>query len=204
MFGAINQKPAVSAEGRIQPIVRFGLKLMSIGFMVEESAAIVWRGPMLFKALDQFFRDVQWGDLDVLIIDLPPGTGDIQLSLAQKVPVTGALVVSTPQNLSLIDVKKAIDMFQRVNIPILGVIENMAYLENKENGEKIQLFPKGELDGYLDSKKIKKTAEMPFHPTVSLSSEMGVPVVESHPSSKESQIFLQIADGLVEQLHLNL
>lgn len=204
MFGAINQKPSISSEGRIQPLVRFGIKLMSIGFMVDESSAVVWRGPMLFKALDQFFRDVDWGELDFLIIDLPPGTGDIQLSLAQKVPVAGAIVVSTPQNLSLIDVKKAIDMFNRVNIPILGIVENMAYMTNPANGEKIQLFPKGELEGYLTLKSIKKTAEIPFHPNVGLASEMGIPIVEGNPASIESQIFLQIAEGIRNEKSLNL
>lgn len=128
MMGTLGQKPEVSAQGKIQPILRYGMKLMSIGYLVEEGAAVVWRGPMLFKALDQFLRDVQWGDLDYLVIDLPPGTGDIQLTLSQRVPVRGAIVVTTPQNIALIDAKKAIDMWSRMSVPILGVIENMSYM----------------------------------------------------------------------------
>lgn len=200
MLGAINQKPEISADQKIQPIQRFGIKLMSIGFIIEEGAAVVWRGPMLFKAMDQFFRDVQWGDLDYLVIDLPPGTGDIQLSLAQKVPVSGALIVSTPQNIALLDAKKAIDMWSRVAVPILGVIENMSYMLNPTSGERIQLFPKGEIDPYLDSKKLPKLGEIPFHPNVSMTSEIGIPIVESQPQSQESQVFAAIAEKIASHL----
>ena len=195
MLGALNQKPMVSQDQKIQPIVRYGMKIMSMGFLIEESSAVVWRGPMLFKAMDQFLRDVQWGELDYLIVDLPPGTGDIQLSLAQKVPVAGAICVSTPQNISLVDVKKAIDMWSRVNIPILGMVENMSYLI-APGGERVQLFPKGEMDSYLDAKKIAKIGEVPFNPSVSLGSEAGVPIVESHSKSTEAQEFFKIADKI--------
>jgi ATP-binding protein involved in chromosome partitioning len=145
MMGALNQKPTVSEGNKITPVTRYGIKMMSIGFLVEESAAIVWRGPMLFKAMDQFFKDVQWGELDYLVIDLPPGTGDVQLSLVQKVPVNYAVIVTTPQNIALIDAKKAIDMFERTGVRIAGVIENMSYMLNPATGEKIQLFPRGEI-----------------------------------------------------------
>jgi len=199
MLGAINQKPTVNPEQKIEPIIRYGVKLMSIGFLVEEGAAVVWRGPMLFKAMDQFFRDVLWGDLDYLIIDLPPGTGDIQLSLAQKIPVSGAITVSTPQNIALIDVKKAIDMWNRTAVPVIGMVENMSYMLNPANGEKIQLYPKGEMGQYLDSKKIPLLGEIPFHPSVSLGSEAGVPIVESNPSSIEAKEFFKIANTLAER-----
>lgn len=202
MMGAINQKPEINAEQKIQPIVRYGMKLMSIGFIIEENSAVVWRGPMLFKAMDQFFRDVQWGDLDYLVIDLPPGTGDIQLSLAQKVPVSGALVVSTPQNIALLDAKKAIDMWKRVAVPILGVVENMSYLLNPATGEKIQLFPKGEIDQYLDSQKISKIGEVAFNPQVSLTSEAGIPIVEGNPKSEEAKNFFAMADKISSTLQV--
>ncbi len=202
MMGAMNQKPEISSDQKLQPLVRFGLKLMSIGFIIEENNAVVWRGPMLFKAMDQFLRDVQWGELDYLIVDLPPGTGDIQLSLAQKVPVAGAVIVSTPQNIALIDAKKAIDMWGRVSVPILGVIENMSYMLAPENGARIQLFPKGEMDQYLDAKKMAKLGEIPFHPHVSLGGEAGIPVVESAPSSAEGKAFFAIADKIKAQLPL--
>jgi len=196
MMGALNQKPLVGENQKITPVTRYQVNMMSIGFLVEEGAAVVWRGPMLFKAMDQFFRDVEWGELDYLVIDLPPGTGDVQLSLVQKVPVSGAVIVTTPQNISLIDAKKAIDMFERTGVKITGVIENMAYMLNPINQEKIQLFPRGEIDAYLDSKKIHKLGEVPFNPSVSLGSEAGVPIVESHPTSAESEAFRSIARQL--------
>jgi ATP-binding protein involved in chromosome partitioning len=200
MLGAINQKPDISPDQKIQPITRFGVRLMSIGFIIEEGSAVVWRGPMLFKAMDQFFRDVQWGELDYLIVDLPPGTGDIQLSLAQKVPVNGAVVVSTPQNIALLDAKKAVDMWSRVAVPVLGVVENMAYMLNPVNGEKIHLFPKGEIDQYLDSKNLEKLGEVPFNPQVSLTSEAGIPIVEGNPNSQEAKAFFAIAEKLVAKI----
>jgi ATP-binding protein involved in chromosome partitioning len=198
MTGTMNQKPAITPEQKILPLTRYGLKLMSIGYMIEENSAVVWRGPMLFKAMDQFLRDVMWGELDYLVIDLPPGTGDVHLSLAQKVPVTGAVIVSTPQNISLIDAKKAIDMWARVGVPVIGAIENMSYMLNPVNGERIQMFPKGEMESYLDSKKICKLAEVPFNPSVSLSSEAGIPIVESHPTGAEAQAFMKAASEILK------
>lgn len=200
MLGALKQKPMVNEEQKIVPLERYQMKLMSIGFLVEEDAAVVWRGPMLFKAMDQFFRDVAWGDLDYLIIDMPPGTGDIQLTMAQKVPLAGSIIVSTPQNIALIDAKKAIDMYQRVNIPILGLVENMSYMLNPSNGDKMQLYPKGEIENYIVQKKIPKLGEMPFNPSVSLSCEAGIPIVESHPQSVEANEFIYIANQLRERL----
>lgn len=196
MMGALNQKPHVSAGNKITPVSRYGINMMSIGFLIEEGAAVVWRGPMLFKAMDQFFRDVQWGELDYLVIDLPPGTGDVQLSLVQKVPVNYAVVVTTPQNISLIDAKKAIDMFERTGVKIAGIVENMSYMLNPVNQEKIQLYPKGDLNSYLDSKKLTKLVEIPFHPSVSLGSEAGVPIVESNASGIEALCFKELAAKL--------
>jgi ATP-binding protein involved in chromosome partitioning len=196
MLGAIGQKPNIIENNRIEPLVRYGMKLMSIGFLIEEGAAVVWRGPMLFKAMDQFLRDVSWGELDYLLIDLPPGTGDIQLSLAQKVPLMGAIAISTPQNIALIDVKKAIDMWKRTGVKMLGVIENMSYMLAPGSGERIQLFPKGEIDGYLDANQLKKLGEIPFNPNVSLASEAGIPIVESNPNGAESKVFFAIAEKI--------
>ncbi|MFZ3230750.1 MAG: Mrp/NBP35 family ATP-binding protein [Pseudobdellovibrio sp.] len=196
MMGALNQKPVVTEGNKINPITRYGVKIMSIGFLVEEGAAVVWRGPMLFKAMDQFFRDVQWGELDYLVVDLPPGTGDVQLSLVQKIPTWGAVIVSTPQNIALIDAKKAIDMFERTGVKIAGMVENMSYMLNPVSQEKMQLYPKGEMSSYLDSKKILKLAEIPFNPSVSLASEAGIPIVESHPTSTEALAFKELASKL--------
>lgn len=201
MFGAINQPLHSSAPGKMDPVVRHGLKLMSIGFMVNENQAVVWRGPMLFKAFEQFFRDVTWGDLDYLLIDLPPGTGDVALTIAQKVPVTGAIVVCTPQNLALVDAKKAIDMFAQVRIPLLGVVENMSYLQpagTSEVSDRVDLFPKGEMNVYLDTQRIKKLAELPFDPAVGICSEAGMPQMISDPKSQVSAGFAQIATQIMQ------
>lgn len=195
MLGLVGQRPAIDEKNKIQPVNRYGLKVMSLGFLVEENLATVWRGPMLFKAMDQFFRDVNWGDLDYLVIDLPPGTGDVALTMAQKVPVSGAVVVCTPQNVALTDAKKAIDMLERTNVPLLGIVENMAYMLTPA-GERVQLFPKGELDQYLDVKHIPKLASIPFYTDIGMSCEAGVPVVESHSGDEEAQMFMDLADKI--------
>lgn len=197
MLGAMNQTLELTEDKKMIPITRYGLPLMSMGFLVEESQAIIWRGPMLFKAMDQFFRDVMWGDLDYLIIDLPPGTGDVVLTIAQKVPVTGGVVVTTPQNMALADAKKAIDMFEKTQIPRLGVIENMSSFTPPGQSEPVALFPKGDLEAYLDAKGIKKLAEVPFHPNISLCSEAGIPIVESQPDSPEALAYLQVAEMIL-------
>lgn len=195
LFGAINQKPAFE-NNRIEPLVRYGLKLMSMGFLVEEKQAVVWRGPMLFKAFEQFFRDVLWGDLDYLIIDLPPGTGDVALTIAQKVPVAGAIVVCTPQNLALVDAKKAIDMFKQIHIPLFGVIENMSHFIAPGSDEKLALFPKGELNAYLDAHNISKLAEIAFDPQIGLATEAGIPNMVSAPDGEIAETFRMIARAI--------
>ena len=198
MFGALNQKPDLDENRKLKPIERLNIRLMSIGFLVEEELAVVWRGPMLFKAMDQFFRDVAWGELDYLLIDLPPGTGDVQLSLAQKVPVAGTVAVTTPQNVALTDVKKAIDMWTRTGVPVLGLVENMAWLE--QNGERIQLFPRGSLDSYLKEKNFAKLGEVPFNTAVATGGEAGIPAVEMHPNSSEAKAFMAMAEKLRSML----
>jgi ATP-binding protein involved in chromosome partitioning len=198
MLGTQTQRPEISEDKRLEPVTRYGLKTMSLGYLVEEGQAAIWRGPMLFKAMDQFFRDVNWGELDYLIVDLPPGTGDVGLTLAQKVPVSGAIVVVTPQNVALADAKKAIDMFERTNVPLLGVVENMSYLENQ--GEKVQLFPKGDVETFLSAKSIRKLSEIPFFPEVGVSGEAGIPLVESvSDSAPEARPFFELA-GIVSEL----
>lgn len=189
-------RPEVNEDKKILPVIRFGVKTMSLGYLVDEATAAVWRGPMLFKAMDQFFRDVLWGELDYLIVDLPPGTGDVALTLAQKVPVQGAIVVCTPQNVALADAKKAIDMFDRTNVRLLGVVENMAFLKTPD-GETVQLFPKGDLDAFLDVKKIVKLGQIPFYPEIGMSAEAGVPLVESHSGDEEALLFTTLAKKLI-------
>jgi len=163
---------------------------------VEENQAVIWRGPMLFKAIDQFFKDVLWGELDYLLIDLPPGTGDICLTIAQKVPVNGALVVCTPQNIALVDAQKAIDMFKKINIPILGVVENMSSFTPPGSDVSYDLFPKGQLDTYLDANGISKITEIPFDPHVAVCSETGIPFVQGKPESTAAKAFRALGQSI--------
>ena len=192
LTGTVQQKPEMGEDQKIIPLRRFGLNLMSMGHLVDEDSPAVWRGPMLFKAIEQLFRDVRWGTLDVLLIDLPPGTGDVALTVAQKVPVSGGIVVSTPQNLSLVDTRKAVNMFRQIDIPLMGVVENMSYMRDSA-GQKISLFPKGQIDVYLQEKQIDKLAAIPFHPHVGLSCESGVPLLESYPDSEEGKAVFSLA-----------
>ncbi len=199
MTGCLNQKPEISSENKkVIPLNRFGIKLMSMGFLIEEDLPVIWRGPMLFKAVDQFLKEVDWGELDYLLVDLPPGTGDVVLTLSQKVPLSGGIVVCTPQNIALVDAKKALNMFAHLKVPCLGVVENMSSFKVKQDEDPIDLFPKGQLDTYLKTNKIKKLSCIPFHPDIGLSCESGVPFLESYPDSEESLAFLQLADYLLK------
>ncbi len=199
MMGALGQKPQVTAENRIEPLVRYGMKLMSIGFLIEESAAVVWRGPMLFKAMDQFFRDVNWGELDFLLVDLPPGTGDIQLSLAQKVPVSGAVAVSTPQNIALIDVKKAIDMWKRTGVKMLGVIENMSYL-TLPDGTRMEIFGRGGGEKLAALGGVPMLGFIPMDERVRAGGDIGTPIVISDPESTSAKVFAEISEKIAAGL----
>ncbi len=195
MLGTLNQKPEIE-NNLIQPLMAGGLKTMSIGNLVDEDMAVVWRGPMLFKAMNQFLFEVDWSDTDILVIDLPPGTGDVQLSIAQKIPVTAAITVTTPQNIALADVKKSIDMFRRVNVPMIGVVENMAYFE-LPGGDRTSIFPKGELEDYLKKENLKKLGEVPLSPQIAQACEVGVPLFYK-PDSLQAKIFGEIADRILE------
>ena len=192
LTGTLDQKPELGEKNKIIPHRRYGVSLMSMGHLVEEDSPLVWRGPMLFKTIEQFFKDVEWGDLDVLVIDLPPGTGDVALTIAQKAEVSGAIVVSTPQNLSLTDTRKALNMFPQIEIPVIGVAENMSYMRD-EKGEKKDMFPRGQIDVYLKEKQIEKLVEIPFHFHMALSSESGVPLLESYPDSEEGKAIMSLA-----------
>jgi ATP-binding protein involved in chromosome partitioning len=200
MLGVADVKPEVTEDKKIVPVSAYGLKVMSMGFLVQEGLAVIWRGPMLFKAMDQFFRDVAWGPLDYLVVDLPPGTGDVALTLAQKVPVNGSIVVCTPQNIALADAKKAIDMFERINVPLTGVVENMSGMKTP-SGEIIDLFPRGELDQFLKIKDIQKLGQLPFQPAVGLACEAGIPYLESEDEPEYAKIALKIINSLEKTSH---
>lgn len=202
MTGTIGQRPNITDKQKLIPIARHGIKLISMGHLVDESAAVVWRGPMLFKAMDQFLREVDWGNLDVLVIDLPPGTGDIQLTLAQKVPVAGAICITTPQNVALADVKKAVDMWNRVKVPILGLVENMAYMINPISNEKMELFPRGDIERFLSTHQMTLLGQIPFNPNIGKASEAGIPLVEAYSSSIEAQAFIELSNQVSQRLEL--
>jgi len=197
MTGTKKEKMRVHQE-RLVPINKYGLKLSSIGYLIDEQAPVIWRGPMLFKAIEQFLSEVDWGDLDYLIVDLPPGTGDVALTLAQKTPVSGGIVVCTPQNLALADAIRAVAMFKEIQIPLLGIVENMAYFKQTDQSDAIQLFPKGQLDSYLKEHGIEKLAEAPFHPDIGLFAESGIPLMEQ--GLKEGKCFADLAKKVHSQL----
>jgi ATP-binding protein involved in chromosome partitioning len=202
LSGTLHQKPEIDAGQRLYPITRWGMPLLSMGHIVEENSALVWRGPMLFKALQQLLFDVNWGELDLLVIDLPPGTGDVQLTLAQKIPLTAAISVTTPQNLALADVKRSVDMWKRVGVKNLGLVENMAYFSSDPQSEKISIFPRGQIDEFLAQHQLPLLATLPLSPLLAKSSEAGVPIMESAPQSAEAQSFRELAELVKNQLGL--
>jgi ATP-binding protein involved in chromosome partitioning len=201
MMGVAHLHPNITSQKKIMPLVTHGLKTMSIGNLVDDKSAIIWRGPMLFKAMDQFLRDVDWGELDVLVVDLPPGTGDVQLSLVQKVPVTGAVVVSTPQDVALLDVRRCVDMFQRVKTPILGLIENMSVFVCPHCEKPSQLFHPGKLHEYCAEHKIPILAQIPFNPAIGEAAESGAPFVKDHTGAEE-KAFFDAAQTLITHLQI--
>jgi ATP-binding protein involved in chromosome partitioning len=188
-----------SEDGKtIEPLERFGVKLMSIGFLMEDpKAAIVWRGPMLHGALQQFLQDVRWGELDYLIVDLPPGTGDVALSLAQKMKVTGAVIVTTPQEVALQDVYKGVSMCEKLNVPVLGVVENMSFFIDSA-GVKHYLFGEGGGQRIAEFAKAPLLGQIPLEPKVREWGDNGTPVVQAVPQSDAAQAFTRIADSLTE------
>ncbi len=197
MFGLEGGHPTSGDGVHISPLERFGVKLMSIGFLVEDSKqAVVWRGPMLSTALTQFLKDVDWGKLDYLVLDLPPGTGDVALTLAQKVKVTGAVVVTTPQEVALIDVYKAVSMCEKLSIPILGVIENMSYFIDTA-GVRHDLFGKGGGDKIAEYAKAPLLGQIPIEQAVRECGDKGTPIVQAEPASASAKAFNDIADKLV-------
>ena len=191
----INQTPMAHGD-RIQPLQQFGVKLMSMGFLSPGDKPLVWRGPMLHSVIQQFLRGVDWGELDYLVIDLPPGTGDVQLSLIQTAPVTGAIVVTTPSDVSLEDARKAIMMFAQVKVPILGIVENMSYLTCPHCSERIDVFSHGGGRRTAEAMQVHFLGELPLDPKVRIGGDTGQPVVRS---GAEGEAFLAIARNTVER-----
>ncbi len=197
MLGVEGRPFSVDGQ-RIEPIERFGVKLMSIGFLLEDpKAAVIWRGPMLHGALLQFLKDVNWGDLDFLVLDLPPGTGDVALTLSQKVKPTGAVIVTTPQSVATDDVYKSVSMCVKVNIPILGVVENMSYFIDTA-GVRHELFGKGGGAAVAEFAKAPLLGQLPIDASVREWGDKGTPVTQAAPASSIAQAFVSIAERLVD------
>jgi ATP-binding protein involved in chromosome partitioning len=196
----IREKPELNDDRKMIPIERFGLSIMSIGFLVEEDTAMIWRGPMVMSAITQMLRDVAWGTLDVLVVDMPPGTGDAQLTLAQNVPLKGAIIISTPQDLSLIDARRGLAMFKKVNVPVLGIIENMSYFQCPHCGTRSDIFGHGGARHEAERLGVPFLGEVPLHIAIRETSDAGNPVVVSEPDGPHAAIYRAIAGQVREQL----
>jgi ATP-binding protein involved in chromosome partitioning len=197
---AIRGKPQTIGGTRLRPMDGYGLKVMSIGFLIEEETPMIWRGPMVMSALTQMLREVEWGTLDVMVVDMPPGTGDAQLTMAQQVPLKGAVIVSTPQDLALIDARRGIGMFRRVNVPVLGIVENMSYFQCPECGTRADIFGHGGARHEAERQGVPFLGEVPLHIEIREKSDAGLPVVATDPDGAHAKIYREIAarvcDGL--------
>lgn len=198
----ITDKPAVAPDNQITPVVQYDLKVISMGFFLPEDKAVIWRGPMLDKMVAQFLGGVKWGELDYLIIDLPPGTGDIQLSLCQRVPLTGAVVVSTPQDVALNVAQKAIAMFNQLNTPVLGIVENMSFFVCNHCGEREDIFGSGGARSVSERRQLPFLGEIPLVAKIREYSDKGNPPVLADPESESSRAFVSVAEKLAAQVSI--
>lgn len=190
----IEGQPTSSDGNRLDPMENYGIKVMSMAFLVEEETPIVWRGPMVQSALEQMMRDVAWGSLDVMIVDMPPGTGDTQLTMAQKVPLAGAIIVSTPQDIALIDARKGLNMFRKVDVPVLGLIENMSYFCCPNCGHRTEIFGHGGARAEADRLGMEFLGEIPLDIVIRETSDGGHPIVASDPTGDHALAYLGIAE----------
>jgi len=197
---AIRERPQTIGGTRLKPIMRYGLTVMSIGFLIDEETPMIWRGPMVMSALTQMLREVEWGALDVMVVDMPPGTGDAQLTMAQQVPLKGAVIVSTPQDLALIDARRGIAMFKRVNVPVLGIVENMSYFVCPECGARSDIFGHGGARHEAQRHGVPFLGEVPLHMTIREKSDAGLPVVATEPDGAHAAAYRDIASAVRDQL----
>src|SRR5205809_4745382 len=195
----VHERPTISQAEKMIPPQNHGVKLMSMGFLIEGDQPVIWRGPMIMKTIQQFVMQVDWGQLDYLLVDLPPGTGDAQLSLCQTVPLDGGVIVTTPQEASLGVVRKGIAMFEKVNVPILGIVENMSYF-TAPNGERIEIFGHGGGQAEARRQKIPFLGEIPIYTEIRIGGDRGVPVVVERPDAPYGQPFIQVAEALRQRL----
>ncbi|HYC60559.1 MAG TPA: Mrp/NBP35 family ATP-binding protein [Thermoanaerobaculia bacterium] len=205
MMLGIEGRPQIDEhDEKIVPMERHGIKTMSLGLITEADTPVIWRGPMVMKAIDQFLTDVKWGVLDFLVIDLPPGTGDAQLTLTQKAGLTGAVVVTTPQDVALIDARKGLAMFRKVNVPVLGIVENMSYYICRHCGEREEIFGHGGGRKTAEMLGVPFLGEVPLDPRVVVGGDTGEPIVASDPSAAASMAFKELARQVVDQLQSGL
>lgn len=195
----INERPTVSEQEQLIPPSNYGVKLMSMGFLLEDDQPVIWRGPMIQKTIQQFVMAVEWGELDYLLVDLPPGTGDAQLSLCQTVPLDGGVIITTPQEASLGVVRKGIAMFEKVNVPILGLVENMSYFTTP-NGERVEIFGHGGGRAEAERKQVPFLGEVPIFTEIREGGDAGHPVVVASPKQPPAQAFIHIAEALKQRL----
>jgi ATP-binding protein involved in chromosome partitioning len=201
MMLGIEGRPQIDEhDEKIMPMERHGIKTMSLGLITDADTPVIWRGPMVMKAIDQFLTDVKWGTLDFMIIDLPPGTGDAQLTLTQKAGLTGAVVVTTPQDVALIDARKGLAMFRKVNVPVLGIIENMSYFICRHCGEREEIFGHGGGKKTAEMLGVPFLGEVPIDPKVVVGGDTGQPIVASDPASPASMAFKELARQVVQQV----
>jgi len=197
---AIREKPQTVGGTRLKPIERHGLAVMSIGFLIEEETPMIWRGPMVMSALTQMLREVEWGTLDVLVVDMPPGTGDAQLTMAQQVPLKGAVIVSTPQDLALIDARRGIAMFKRVNVPVLGIVENMSTFICPKCGTRSDIFGHGGARREAERLGVPFLGEVPLEMAIRETSDSGLPIVATQPDSPHAAAYRAIAANVKAEL----
>lgn len=196
----VREMPQVTEDKKLIPVDRYGIKLMSLGFLVDADQAVIWRGPMVHSLVQQFLRDVDWGELDYLIVDLPPGTGDAQLTLTQSIPLAGAVVVTTPQAMASSIAGKVVSLFRKMNVHVLGAIENMGYFICDGCGKEHEIFDRGGGERMAKHLKIPFLGTIPLDPRMRSADDAGMPVVESQPDSKVAQVFREIAGKLAQQI----
>ena len=202
MCGA-DGRPSADDQGNILPVERHGFRMMSMGLLLEDDSPAVLRGPMVTRYTQQFLRNVAWGELDVLVLDLPPGTGDIQLTIVQTIPLTGALIVTTPQEIALIDARKAVSMFQKTNVPILGVLENMAYFVSPGDSIRHEIFGSGGGERESSRLGVPFLGSLPLDPAIRIAADSGTPHAVSDPTSTASRLISRVAAGIVQRIGKN-
>lgn len=202
MMMGIHKQLQTTQDKKILPISNYGIKLMSVGFMLDEEMPLVWRGPMVMQIVKQFLTGVAWGDLDYLVIDLPPGTGDAQLTLVQTIPLTGAIVVTTPQDVALIDARRAIKMFHEVKVPLLGIIENMSYFQCPHCGEKTEIFSHGGGEKTSQRYNVPLLGKIPIDTGIREGGDSGKPIVIFNPSSPQTETFIKISEAVASKISM--